>query len=316
MLPIVCIQFLRGVDGVSGTSVTSGRSIRLFLADGTADGIVVAGMGNWVGNVLSAPRRRVAELLRRPECTRTGIYVMHGPDPDCAGGVMAYIGEADDVAARMRVHIGAGDHDFFDRLSIVVSSDDNLTKSHARYLESQLIRATKDAGSVRLANTRAPDFRRLPEADLADMDYFLAQLRIVLPILGYGLLEPTATATTVGASGPAGSANSVFMFDPLGASARAIETESGFAVLSGSTARHGATETFPAGYRTLRDNLIAEGALSFDGERLRFTRDVVFASPSAAASIVAGRSASGPGEWRTTDGTSYRDTRATLLSPR
>lgn len=173
----------------------SGRSIRLFLADGSPDGMVTADMGNWVGKVLSAPRPRVGELLRRPECARTGIYVMLGPDPERAGALVAYIGEADDLAARMRYHVSSGDQDFFERVAVTVSADDNLTKTHARYLESQLIRATQLAGSIRLTNTRAPDFRRLPEADMADMDYFLAQLRIVLPILGYDLFRPAATTS-------------------------------------------------------------------------------------------------------------------------
>lgn len=46
----------------------------------------------------------------------------------------------------------------------------------------------------------------------------------------------------------------------------------------------------------------------------RFTKDVVFASPSAAASIVAARSASGPREWKISgSGETYRDWRAKKL---
>lgn len=75
----------------------AGRTIRLFLVDGTAEGLVSVEMGNWVGKVLSAPRARVADLLRRPECARTGIYIMMGPDPERVNGTAAYVGEADDV---------------------------------------------------------------------------------------------------------------------------------------------------------------------------------------------------------------------------
>jgi hypothetical protein len=293
--------------------VASGRSIRLLLADGTPDGTVTADMGNWVGKVLSAPRPRVGELLRRAECARTGIYVMLGPDPERAGALVAYIGEADDVAARMRYHVSSGDQDFFERVAVVVSADDNLTKTHARYLESQLIRATQLAGSIRLTNTRVPDFRRLPEADVADMDYFLAQLRIVLPILGYDLFRPAEAASLPDPKRSAPSDRDTLSFEPAGVSARAIDTEAGFIVLAGSTARHGETDTFPAGYLALREKLIADGALVVDGDRLRFERDVQFASPSAAAAIVAGRSASGPREWRTLDGRSLRELKADEL---
>ena len=91
----------------------------------------------------------------------------------------------------------------------------------------------------------------------------------------------------------------MFVFAPGGASARARETDDGFVVLSGSTARRSTTATFPDTYRALREQLLAQGALAATAEdQLLFTQDIVFASPSAAAAIVAGRSASGPGEWR------------------
>jgi hypothetical protein len=294
----------------------------MFLADGTAEGIVLAEMGNWVGKVMSAPRPRVRELLKRPECARSGIYIMLGPDPDRPGDVMAYIGEADNVAARMRYHVSSGDQDFFERVAVVVSSDDNLTKTHARYLESQLIRVTRSAGSVHLANTREPDFRRLPEADRSEMDTFLIQLRIVLPLLGYDLFRKGAQTgdgsrdqRSAPRAAPAPSSGTTYRFEPVGASATAIETDDGFMVLAGSTARLGESGTFPAGYRALRDRLIADGALAIEAEAYRFVRGVGFSSPSAAAAIVAGRSASGPGEWRTEAGLSYREIKSKELAP-
>jgi hypothetical protein len=52
------------------------RSVTLFLVDGRADGIVLAAVGNWNGQVLAAPRGRLSALLRRPEASRTGIYLL------------------------------------------------------------------------------------------------------------------------------------------------------------------------------------------------------------------------------------------------
>jgi hypothetical protein len=108
----------------------------------------------------------------------------------------------------------------------------------------------------------------------------------------------------------------MFVFATAGASATARETEEGFVVLAGSTARRTPTETFPAGYLALRDQLIADGKLT-DGQTsdlYTFTSDVVFSSPSAAASIVAARSASGPREWKL-QGTvqMYKDWKASAL---
>ena len=305
-------QTISRAMGGQSPSPAPGRSIRLFLADGTPQGLIIAEIMNWTGQALSAPRARVADLLRRPEAARTGVYILMGPDPDRPAGAKAYVGEADNVAARLRRHVQAEEKDFFDRLVIIVAKDDNLTKAHARFLESQLIRVTKEAGSVALANDAQPDFQILPEADRADMEFFLAQMRLVLPVLGFDLFRRPLNQAARDVTG----GGAVFMFSTAGASATARESDDGFVVLAGSAARRQGTGTFPAGYRALRDQLIQDGHLA-DGpspELFRFTMDVAFASPSAAAAVVAARSASGPREWKVQGtGQAYRDWRAERL---
>jgi hypothetical protein len=297
---------------MADATIPAGRSVKLFLADGTAHGIVVAEIGNWTGKVLAAPRGRLGELLSRPEAGRTGIYVLLGPDPERPDGLLAYIGEADDIAARMRNHLRSEAKDFADRFALIVSSDDSLTKGHARYLEGRLIRLVKEAGTVQLTNDTAPDFQRLPEADKADMEFFLGQVVLVLPLVGFDLFRRVhAPKVPKSADG-----RTTFAFSPAGASARAQEGTEGFVVLAGSTARRGGSETFPAGYRALRDKLLANGQLAENSssELYRFVTDVVFSSSSAAASIIAARSAGGPLEWKLeSTGQTYRDWRAARL---
>lgn len=290
------------------------RSVKLFLADGSPHGIVIADLGNWNGKVLAGPRGRLPELLRRTEAARTGVYILLGPDPDRVDGQLAYIGEADDIAARMRIHLRSETKDFFERIVFLVSSDETLTKAHVRYLESRLIKLTQDAGSVALTNDTHPDFQRLPEADRADMEAFIEHARLVLPILGCDLFRTRSSVPAT--ADPAAGDNPTFVFSTAGARATARETDDGFVVLAGSTARRRPSDTFPAGYRALREKLITDRQL-VDGpsaELLSFAADIVFTSPSAAASIVAARSASGPLEWKVGEtSTTYRDWRAARL---
>ena len=48
---------------------------------------------NWTGHIVAAPRSDLAALLRRPETSRTGVYLLLGDDPETFGGTVAYIGE-------------------------------------------------------------------------------------------------------------------------------------------------------------------------------------------------------------------------------
>jgi hypothetical protein len=241
--------------------------------------------------------------------------VQIGENSDSPGKLLGYIGEADDVAARMRHHLRSDSKDFFERVAFVVSSDEALTKAHARYLESRLIRMTKEAGTVALVNDTAPEFNRLPEADRADMEAFIEQLRIILPLVGFDLFRPRRPVITPSTAG-ADNTDPVFTFSTGGASAKARETEDGFVVLAGSTAKTVTSATFQAGYRAFRERLLVDGSMvrGSSNDLLTFATDVVFASPSAAAAVVAGRSASGPIEWKIAEtGQTYRDWRAATL---
>jgi hypothetical protein len=56
--------------------------------------------------------------------------------------------------------------------------------AHVRYLESRLISISKEAGRATLINGAAPDYGYLPEADIADMEFFIDQTQIILPVVG------------------------------------------------------------------------------------------------------------------------------------
>jgi Domain of unknown function (DUF4357) len=288
-------------------AVSDGRSIRLFLADGSSGGLLTAEIMNWTGHVVAAPRSDLAALLRRPETSRTGIYILLGDDPESFGGTLAYIGEGDEVRTRLRQHARTeeqGGKDFWDRAIVLTSKDANLTKAHARYLESRLITLAQQARRSRLINGTAPPPLPLPEADISDMEYFIAQAKIILPVLGVNILRSAASPVshageTAAASAPASSPLFELHVKRDGITATAREIDGEFTVLEGSGARAAWTGVEHA-YKVLREKLAREGAIvpGHDGRAMRFARDQVFASPSAAAAVVVGRTANGRSDWK------------------
>lgn len=63
----------------------AGKSVRLFLAEGSMGGLVTAEIMNWTGHILAVGRSGLRELLKRPEATRTGVYILIGEDADSLG---------------------------------------------------------------------------------------------------------------------------------------------------------------------------------------------------------------------------------------
>jgi hypothetical protein len=238
------------------------------------------------------------------------VYFLIGPDAIQPTRTRVYIGETDDVSTRIKQHNRSEDQggkDFWERVCVVTSKDHNLTKAHVKYLESLLIKAAKDAGRSVLENGNQPEYAALPEADIADMAFFMEQIRTVLPVLGYDFLRSRPNLTDEAASKgrvPFGSNSPLFTMNvpKYGISAKAREQDGDFVVLRGSTARDHWTSSH-AGYQSLYQQLIDEAVLSEVNLGLRqFTSDYAFSSPSAAAAIVSGRPANGRTAWTTVDG--------------
>lgn len=285
--------------------MSAGKSVRLFLAEGTPGGLLTAEIMNWTGHVVAAPRSDLAALLKRPEATRTGIYLLLGDDPDSLGGQMAYIGEGDDVSKRLYQHARSEDQngkDFWDRAIVLTSKDTNLTKAHARYLESRFLTLALKAGRSRLTNGTMPPPIVLPEADVSDMEYFIEQAKIVLPVLGVNIFRSQEMAVISKPETVNQKLNSPVFEMTLkkhGIAATAQEVDGEFTVLEGSVARLKWSGSVGHSYTSLRAKLEHDGTLVQcpDGASMQFTRNHVFASPSAAAAVVAGRSANGRTEW-------------------
>ena len=142
-----------------------GKSVKLFLVDGTPNGILTAEIINWTGHVLSAPRTKLAELIKREECSRTGIYFLVGYDPENPTYPKVYIGESDDVANRLKQHNrteDSGGKDFWEKVCLVTGKDQNITKAHIKYLESRLMSIAQSNGQCQLDNGTAHTYARLP----------------------------------------------------------------------------------------------------------------------------------------------------------
>ena len=293
-----------------------GRTIQLYLVDGVPSGLTIASIHGWTGSVLVATQSTFGRLLARPEVDRTGIYILFGPDPQNASDMRAYIGEADSV--RDRIGRSAAERAFWEVALVITTSDDALTKGHVRYLEARLITLATQAGRVALDNGQIPDSerRRLPEADRANMEAFLANLKIILPVVGLDLLKPLPPGVLQLKSGSSGlGAERTTTEAPLAneavqqfeirhrsaAVARAEEQDGEFVVLAGSDARKD-TGSVAHSYAELKRELIAKGilAVSPDGNSYKFTAAYAFRSPSAAAAVVLDRSSNGRTEWKVT----------------
>ena len=285
--------------------MTHGKTIKLFLVDGSINGILTAEIINWTGHVLSAPRTKLLDLIQREECARTGIYFLVGQDPEDSLPSV-YIGESDDVANRLKQHNRteeAGGKDFWEKVCLVTGKDQNITKTHIKYLESRLIDIAKRSGQCLLKNGTAHLYNRLPESDTADMEYFLEQIQVVLPALGYTFLkemkypsEQPKVHSIAPASVDTSNIEADFYLSARDIQAKAKIIDGEFYVLKGSQVRRDVSQPTHNYMKNLRPQLFENNII--DPNTYTFNQDYLFSSPSAAGAVILGRACNGRKEWK------------------
>jgi len=204
---------------------------------------------------------------------------------------------------------------------VLVSNDENLTGSHARYVEACLIRKAANNPRWNLPNVQRPsNLGKLPLPQRVAMDEFVDQAVTLAGALGCDIFRalrgpaadrgPTAEPSNAqrAAARPKTNPDNIFTFRGEGFSAEMYVSTSGeFVVTQGSRARLRTTTTIPKGTVTLRETLTKHGVLKEDGEALMFNSDYMFPSVSSAAALVTGASANGRISWRLPDGRTYGD---------
>lgn len=249
----------------------------------------------------------MSALVGRAELAGTCVYLLLGPDEQ--GGTRCYIGETDVFKARLRYHDAS--KEFWRRAVVITSKDANLTKAHERYLESRLVALALQAGRAVLDNGTTPPPQALPEANASDMDHFIDQLQIVLPVLGVDAIRGRETVVV-----PAAQRDQLMSLvfhlvnRKLGVAATAQQMDGEFTMLAGSTVVadwHGvgkAHSTIGAyeSYRARRRKLIADGSICVENGTGRVAKDIVFGSPSTPVRVLRDARAMGelPGSRRTT----------------
>lgn len=293
-----------------------GKSIRIYLKDGTVTGTKFAEVVNQTIQSISCPRLRISELSEYTEAKRPGVYFLFGQDEE-TGDPKAYIGEAENVYDRLQNHIA--NKDFWNEVVFFVSKDENLTKSHVKYLESRLIQIALSTKRYKIENYNQSRPSSLPPADRDAMEEFLTYIKLLIGVLGHKFLENVTmitkkkeehfplTATAQDNPVVSMTSNLELFLSISGLKATALQTDEGIVVLEGSEAAKEYTNSLQHGYRELRERLITNGTLVLKENKYVFQSNALFDTASPAAAIVVGYNINGPQSWKDKTGKSLKE---------
>lgn len=283
-----------------------GKKLTVYMIDGTAYGPRISEIGNWVGKGVYCPRASISKIINRSEFDNPGVYCLKGDPTDDAFSERVYIGEAENIKTRLKQHLSDPNKDFKE-LIFFVSKDELLTKTQIRYLESRLVQLALDAKTAQIDNGNFPSLPTLHEADISDMEYFLEQIKLILPIMGFSFLISSTVKQAEGLSTDSNYIHETYFIKTKSFQAKMIETDQGYIVLKGSEAKKTLSNSSTETYRKLRKKLIETDILIAFEDKLIFNEDTIFTSPSAASNMVLGRNSNGFMEWVNSENLTFKE---------
>lgn len=276
-----------------------GKSIELFLVNGTADSLVTAELSNWNGKAIKIPRIEVT-ACKRDDITMPGVYFLFCKEDD--GSDSVYIGEAENVKDRLVRHLQEFKQgiETFEWNTAVIFIGRDLNKALIRYLENKLFEIVKECRRAKVLTKNTYKNTVLKESHTAAMNEFLENIKVLLNALGYKILEPYVDKSVVASSDD----DSNLYLKNANVDAIGRVTTEGFVVFKGAKVNDKTSvKSLSAGIVKLREKLFMEGKVV----DLMTTEDLLFTSSSAAADFILGYSVSGPLSWKNMDGVSLKD---------
>ena len=271
-------------------------SIKIYLPDGTPDGLKIIEKSNWNGKGVVCPRSSFPDNKAREEFSRTGIYILLGPSEQSDVN-MLYVGQGDPIKRRLDSHYA--NKDFWTRAVFFVSKDDNLNKAHIGHLESKLITMATEAKRCLLDNQNCPALPSMSEMDVADAEGFLEEILLCLPVLGINEFnKPEANVLK--------NKSRLFLKGP-NCIAEGKETAEGLTVFEGAHARIEETASIHKYMTDARENLLRREIFKEEEGKYILTQDYTFSSPSTAAAIFLARNANGRTEWKDSSGKTLKE---------
>lgn len=276
-----------------------GKSLNLYLMDGSINGRVKCTLANWTGLAFKIPRTALDLCKDRKELKQTGVYFLFGKDEE-SDKPAVYVGQAsvrkngEGILNRLQEHNSNPEKDYWTEVIAITTSNDSLGPTEISYLEHRFYQLAMEANRYDVKNGVDPTVGNPSEEKQSELEDFIDCAKIVVGVLGHKVFVPLVAKTT---ENSVGTEEPILVCEKNGIKATAVRTSDGFVVKKGSILSLNPTKSCPEFALKKREqyknSIDANGVLQ---------EDVLFNTPSGASSFVCAASTSGYVEWKTADG--------------
>ena len=178
-----------------GNMVSRGKSINLFLMDGTASGRIKCTLANWTGVAYKISRTELDKCKERDDLKQSGVYFLFGTS-DQTGENVVYIGQAgarkngEGILCRLVEHKRNPDKDYWTEAIVFTTSNNSFGPTEISYLENRFCGLAMDANRYLIKNSNDPTPGNITEEKESELEEFIDYAKIVMGTLGHKLFEP------------------------------------------------------------------------------------------------------------------------------
>ena len=287
-----------------------GKTIQLYLMDSVSKGLIKCTLANWTGIAYKIPRTELEKAKSIDYLKQSGVYFLFSTSAETQENIV-YIGQAgtrkngEGILNRLQEHKRNPDKDYWTEAVAFTTTNNTFGPTEISYLENQFTKLAIDSKRYIVKNSNEPSLGHVTEEKESKLEEYIDYAKIVIGALGYRIFEPIIESpeiiTTVLAPTP----------EPLlslilkqGKKEKIIaqgkQTNEGFVIIKGSNIKSSTVKSVPT--KALKDRERA----NLD-DNFVLLEDMLFNSPSSAASFVTGYAINGKDAWKDEQGRSLNE---------
>lgn len=284
-----------------------GKSINLFLMDGTAVGRIKCTLANWTGVAYKIPRTEIDKCKEREDLKQSGVYFLFGISDD-TGENIVYIGQAgarkngEGILYRLQEHKRDESKDYWTEAVVFTTSNNSFGPTEISYLENRFFNLAKDAKRYNVKNNVDPTSGHVTEGKESELEEFIEYAEIVMGTFGHRVFDSLEEKPINKVEEDVEiNDEPLLILKTTKAEAKGRRTNEGFVVYKGASVSVNPTKSCPETILNLRSKYT---------ERVKdwvLIEDTLFTSPSAAAGFVTYASANGIIMWLDEKGRTLRE---------
>ncbi|MCX8129688.1 MAG: GIY-YIG nuclease family protein [Clostridia bacterium] len=283
---------------------TRGKSINLFLMDGTPTGRIKCTLANWTGVAYKIPRTELDKCKDITILKQSGVYFLFGIS-DETGQDVVYVGQAgvrkngEGILLRLKEHVQNQEKDYWTEAVAFATSNNSFGPTEISYLENRFCNMAKNASRSVVKNDKEPNSGHVTEEKESELEEFIDYARIVMGALGHKVFEPLTQSALVKSDEDSSTTvqEVIFELKQGNCNARGQRTSDGFVLFEGSKIKMKLSSSCPKHAKKAREHFSLK--ISADGV---LQSDIPLRSPAEAACFVTGTSINAREAWKTSDG--------------